>query len=138
VIFGGLHYFNPEVKAFGAAVMMPQYIWFGLFFGICAIMDDGLELAWGAHAINNIFLSVFFTQESSALQTPALFNITDYNPLIDFAGLVVMSLLFIFIAKKSFGWPHWNYLLAKVQPGAEQTDEEEYFQEEDEYQYDEQ
>ena len=62
-----MHYFNPEVKAFGLAVILPLYIWFGIFFGLCTLMDDGIELALGAHTINSIFLSVFFTQESSAI-----------------------------------------------------------------------
>ncbi len=137
IIFGGLHYFNPEVKEYGAAVMLPQYIWFGLFFGICAIFDDGLELAWGTHTINNIFLSVFFTQDASALQTPALFRVTDYDPLIDFFGLMVMSLLFIFLAKRSFNWPSWNYLLEKIHPSPDQEEEEEFYEEEDEYANDE-
>ena len=115
LLFGGLHYFNPEVNAFGLAVTMPQYIWFGIFFGLCTIMDDGLELAWGAHTINNIFLSIFFTQESSAIQTPALFNISDYSPLVDLFGLLILSLVFIYLAKKKFAWPEWKYLLAKIE-----------------------
>ena len=114
-LFGGLHYFNPEVKAFGLAVTMPQYIWFGIFFGVCAIMDDGLELAWGVHTINNIFLSIFFTQQSSAIQTPALFNVTDYSPLIDLIGLFMLSLVFIYMAKKRFEWPKWDYIFAKIE-----------------------
>ncbi len=138
LIFGGLHFFNPEVKEFGAAIMLPQYIWFGLFFGVCAILDDGLELAWGAHAVNNIFLSVFFTQDASALQTPALFRVTDFNPLFDFFGLIVMSVIFILLAKRTFNWPSWNYLLEKIHPKPEQQQEEQYLEEEDEYQYDEQ
>ena len=28
LIFGLMHYFNPEVSEYGAAVMLPQYIWF--------------------------------------------------------------------------------------------------------------
>ena len=115
LIFGGLHFFNPEVKEFGAALAIPQYIWLGIIFGICTLMDEGLELAWGVHAINNIFLSVFFTQDSSALQTPALYRITAYNPLFDLIAVILISTLFIFIARKKFSWPHWNYLLLKIE-----------------------
>ncbi len=114
LIFGGLHFFNPEVKQFGAPIVMPQYIWFGIFFGICALMDEGLELAWGVHAINNIFLSVFFTQDSSALQTPALYRITEFSPLFDLISLFLLSVIFIFVAGRKFKWPAWHYLLAKI------------------------
>ena len=121
LLFGSLHFFNPEVKEYGAAIVMPQYIWFGIFFGICALMDDGLELAWGVHAINNIFLSVFFTQDSSALQTPALYRITEFNPLFDLISLFFLSVIFIFVARHKFKWPKWHYLLEKI----DQTDQKE-------------
>ena len=114
LIFGSLHFMNPEVKEYGAAIVMPQYIWFGIFFGICALMDEGLELAWGVHAINNIFLSVFFTQDSSAIQTPALFRITDFSPLFDLIALFTLSIIFIFVARRKFKWPEWHYLLEKI------------------------
>jgi membrane protease YdiL (CAAX protease family) len=114
LIFGSLHIFNPEVKAFGVAVMLPQYIWFGIFFGICTLMDEGLELAWGVHAVNNIFLSVFFTQDSSAIQTPALYRITEFSPIFDLIALFVLSIIFIFVARQKFKWPEWQYLLAKI------------------------
>ena len=119
LIFGSLHFFNPEVKEYGAAIVMPQYIWFGVFFGICALMDEGLEMAWGVHAINNIFLSVFFTQDSSALQTPALYRITEFSPLFDLIALFTLSIIFIFVARRKFKWPEWHYLLAKIdKPGS--------------------
>ena len=135
LIFGGLHFFNPEVKEFGAMIVMPQYIWFGIFFGICALMDEGLELAWGVHAINNIFLSVFFTQDSSALQTPALYRITDFNPLADLIALFILSIIFIFVARKKYKWPEWNYLLAKMdKPDNKEEDLSDYIENEyDEY-----
>ena len=114
LIFGGLHYFNPEVKEFGVLIMLPQYILIGIVFGVCTIMDEGIELAWGMHAINNIFLSVFFTQNSSALQTPSLFRITEFNPVIDLVALFGVSTLFIFIAHRKLKWPEWTYILARV------------------------
>jgi len=132
LIFGSLHFFNPEVKEYGAAVVMPQYIWFGVFFAICTLMDEGLELAWGIHAINNIFLSVFFTQDSSALQTPALFRITAYNPIFDLISLFLLSVIFIFVARRRFRWPDWNYLLEKIDPPVQEEDGQSEFIE-DEY-----
>lgn len=114
LIFGGLHFSNPEVKAYGAMVTLPQYLWFGIILGICAIMDEGLELAWGMHAMNNIFLSVFFTQDSSALQTPALYRITSFNPLYDSIAFFILSIIFIIIAYKKFKWPGWRFLMMKI------------------------
>ncbi len=137
LLFGGLHYFNPEVTEFGAWITMPQYIWFGIFFGICALMDGGLELSWGIHSINNIFLSVVFTQDSSALQTPALYKITDFNPTVDLVVLLVLTLIFMLFASRQFGWDSWSYLLAKIDPPENLDDEEADFPAEyDEYEND--
>jgi len=135
LLFGGLHFFNPEVKEYGPAIVMPQYIWFGVFFGICALMDNGLELAWGVHAINNIFLSVFFTQDSSALQTPALYRITEFSPLFDLISLFLLSVIFIFVARRKFKWPDWHYLLAKIdKPDPKEEDLSDFIEDEyDEY-----
>ena len=69
-----MHVMNPEIKEFGFLTMMPQYISFGLLFGIISVLDNGIELAIGAHAANNIFLSIFVTQKSSTLQTVAMFE----------------------------------------------------------------
>ena len=55
LLFGLMHAFNPEVKEFGFFTMMPQYIVFGLIFGIITILDDGIEASMGAHTANNIF-----------------------------------------------------------------------------------
>ena len=114
LIFGGLHFFNPEVKEYGTLSVVPQYIWFGIVFGICTLMDEGLELAWGVHAMNNIFLAVFFTQDASALPTPALFRITAFNPLFDLIAFFSLSVLFIFLARRKFVWPEWGYLLERI------------------------
>ena len=135
-LFGGLHIFNPEVKEYGVLISLAQYVWFGIVFGICVLMDEGLELAWGVHAMNNIFLSVFFTQDSSALQTPALYRITTFNPLFDLIAFLILSTLFIYIARQKFQWPGWDHLLAKVEypikPGDDfMASQEDEYEEED-------
>ncbi|MBM3420269.1 MAG: CPBP family intramembrane metalloprotease [Bacteroidetes bacterium] len=104
VIFGLLHSFNPEVKDFGFLTMMPQYILFGLVFGITVLLDDGIEIAIGAHSANNIFLAVMLTHKSSALQTPSVFEQLDVFPWLEFAGLFVMSSVFLVLLGKKYGW----------------------------------
>jgi membrane protease YdiL (CAAX protease family) len=104
VLFGLMHAFNPEIKEFGFLTMMPQYILFGLVFGVVTILDDGIETAMGAHAANNIFLSIMLTHKSSALQTPAVYEQIDIFPWMEFAGLLIMSFLFILILGRIFRW----------------------------------
>jgi len=95
LLFGLMHSFNPEIKEFGFWVMIPQYVLFGLVFGLLTIFDNGIEIAMGAHAANNVFLSVFVTQESSALQTPAIYEQQQVNPWADFLSLLIISIIFI-------------------------------------------
>ena len=104
VMFGLMHSFNPEIKAYGFWLTMPQYILFGLFFGIITVLDDGVELAMGVHASNNILSSVFFTSESSVLQTPAVFIQKEIVSFKEIIILFTMSLFFILIAQSKYKW----------------------------------
>lgn len=114
ILFGLLHSFNPEVKEFGFFTMMPQYIAFGLIFGIITIIDDGIEAAMGAHAANNIFLCIMVTSESSALQTPALYAQYNIHPWIEFTAFCVTGVLFISVLKVIFRWDNFSVLFEKI------------------------
>jgi uncharacterized protein len=114
VLFGLMHAFNPEVKEFGFFTMMPQYVVFGLIFGIVTILDDGIEAAIGAHAANNIFLCIMVTHESSALQTPAVYQQQNVYPFTEFAALLVTGIIFIIVLKLIFKWDNFPVLLGKV------------------------
>ena len=81
--FALIHGLNPEVSEFGFWSVMPMYFMFGVVFAIVATLDDGIELAIGLHAANNVFSSIFITSKSSALQTPALFFQKEIDPFRD-------------------------------------------------------
>ena len=115
VLFGLMHGLNPEVKEYGFFTMMPQYIFFGLVFAVLAMMDDGIELAIGAHAANNAFLSIFVTNEDSALQTPAMYEQLEIHPWMDFRDQVIMSLVFIAIIAIIYKWKDIRKLYGRIQ-----------------------
>jgi membrane protease YdiL (CAAX protease family) len=114
VLFGLMHAFNPEVKEFGFLTMMPQYILFGLIFGTITILDDGIEAAMGAHTANNVFLCIMVTNQSSALQTPALYEQHNIYPWTEFAGLIFTGIVFIFLLSKIFRWKDFSVLFGEV------------------------
>jgi membrane protease YdiL (CAAX protease family) len=114
VLFGMMHGLNPEVKEYGFFALMPQYIFFGLVFGVLAMMDDGIELAIGAHTANNVFMSVFVTNEDAALQTPAMYEQLKIHPWIDFRDLVIMSLVFIAIMAIIYRWKDIRKLYGRI------------------------
>lgn len=104
VLFGLLHIANPEVKEFGFAIMMPQYILMGLMFGLISIFDDGIELAMGIHAANNIFISLFMTHPSSAFQTAAVFRVTEVDPVSGLIEIIVFGGIILAVFYKLYGW----------------------------------
>jgi len=115
LLFGLMHSFNPEVKEFGFLTMMPQYVTFGLIFGIVTILDDGIEAAIGAHTANNIFLCIMVTHESSALQTPAVYEQQNVYPYTEFAALLVTGIIFVIVLKIIFKWDKFSLLLGRVE-----------------------
>ena len=123
LVFGLLHIFNPEIKEFGIALALPQYIILGLILGISTLMDDGLELALGVHAINNVFLAIFLTFDASALQTPALLSVKEINPLVDLIELIIASVIFVLWASRKYHWNKWTVrLFGKVSQEEMKTD----------------
>lgn len=116
LLFGLMHSFNPEVEEFGFLKMMPQYVLFGLIFGIITILDDGIEAAIGAHAANNAFLCIMVTNRASALQTSAVYEQINIYPWIEFGGLLVTGFVFVIILRKIFGWGTFSVIAGKVEP----------------------
>ncbi|WP_020532175.1 CPBP family intramembrane glutamic endopeptidase [Flexithrix dorotheae] len=104
LLFAAVHASNPEVKAFGEFFAMGQYLFMGLLFGYVTIKDKGLEIAWGAHAANNICLSLFITNESFSLQTHALFLQHEVYPTFDLISLIIAGGCFILICWLIFKW----------------------------------
>lgn len=114
ILFGLMHSMNPEVRDFGFWTMIPQYMFFGLIFGIMTILDDGIETAIGAHAANNAFLCIMVTNQSSALQTDALIIQHNVYPWIEFSVMLIMGVLIIFLMNLIFKWKNFPVLFEKV------------------------
>jgi len=115
IFFALMHVLNPEVREFGFLTMMPQYLLFGLIFGIITILDDGIEAALGAHAANNAFLCIIVTSKSSAIQTPALYEQLEINPWSDLLTMLFMGLVVILLLKIVFKWKSFSVLFSRVE-----------------------
>jgi len=114
VLFALMHGPNPEVKKFGFLTMMPQYLVFALVFGVASILDDGIEVAMGAHTANNLFLCIFVTNSASAIQTPALYVQKNVYPWTECIGLLICSVIFIIVLAMIFKWKNFSLLWGKV------------------------
>jgi hypothetical protein len=112
VLFGLLHSANPEVGQLGQVVMI-YYIGTGIFLGIVTLMDDGLELSMGYHAVNNIFAALILTNDWQAFQTDALF--IDHSApafgLDNLVTIIIVQPLLLLVYSKVYKWKNWKQKL---------------------------
>ena len=116
--FGLMHIANPEVDKLGPVVMI-YYIGTGLFLGIITLMDEGLELALGFHAANNLFTALLVTADWTALQTHSILkDLSDPSEMAlaeIFVPVFVVFPILLFILSKKYSWTDWkNKLLGRV------------------------
>lgn len=109
VLFGLMHIANPEVGKMGYIIMV-YYIGTGFFLGIITLMDEGLELALGFHAANNLIGALLVTADWTALQTHSIFkDISEPSAGIDvLLPVVVIFPILLVIFGKKYGWSNWK------------------------------
>ena len=112
VLFGLMHIANPEVGKIGYIIMV-YYIGTGFFLGVITLMDEGLELALGFHAANNLIGALLVTSDWTAFQTHSIFkDVSEPAAGFDiiFPVCVIFPILILIFAKK-YKWNNWNYRL---------------------------
>lgn len=114
LVFGLMHITNPEVSKFGMLPAMVQYIGFGLLLGVIVVMDGGMEMAFGVHTINNIYLLTLVSYSGSVIETPALFHIGEINVTVTTIGFIICAVVFLMILKVLFKWKSFSWLLEPV------------------------
>ncbi|MFD2823745.1 CPBP family intramembrane glutamic endopeptidase [Lacinutrix iliipiscaria] len=118
IVFGLLHIANPEVEKLGYVIMV-YYIGTGLFLGIMTLMDEGLELALGFHAANNLFTALLVTADWTAFQTHSVLkdmsDPTSAGFFDVFMPVFVVFPIILFILAKKYNWSNWkDKLVGKV------------------------
>lgn len=111
ILFGSAHLMNPEVDAYGVPIMWSYYALFGFFMGAIALLDEGLELAWGIHLANNLVSSVLLTTESSVIKSYALFTEKSSNLHLEMLAWLCCAIITFFIFKKRYGWHNFRLLI---------------------------
>jgi membrane protease YdiL (CAAX protease family) len=108
-VFGSLHLANPEITALGYEFVI-LYITVGFVLGIMTLMDDGLELALGFHAANNLIAALLLTADWTVFQTESILidisepslGITDW-----ITPFIVFPILLTVFARK-YSWTNWK------------------------------
>ena len=115
-VFGSLHLANPEITALGYEFII-LYITVGFVLGIMTLMDDGLELALGFHAANNLIAALLLTADWTVFQTESiLIDISEPSlGIIDWISpFIVFPILLALFARK-YSWTNWKEkLFSKV------------------------
>ncbi|MEE9365018.1 MAG: CPBP family intramembrane glutamic endopeptidase [Cellulophaga sp.] len=109
VLFGLMHLANPEVEKLGYGIMV-YYIGTGFFLGILTLMDEGLELALGFHAANNLITALLVTADWTAFQTDSIYRDIS-EPVLGwdvFVPVLVVYPILLFIMSKKYGWTNWK------------------------------
>jgi membrane protease YdiL (CAAX protease family) len=111
LLFGFMHFGNPEIDKLGPLLMV-SYVSMGFFFGIITLMDEGLELALGYHAGNNLLISLLVTSDWTAFQTNSLFLdvSTPDVYMLAFMQLPMLLILLVLFSWK-YGWNNWRQRL---------------------------
>lgn len=118
VLFGSLHFWNPEVEKLGYIIMV-YYIGTGLLLGIMTLMDEGMELSLGFHAGNNLVGALLVTADWTAFQGNSILrDISDPEAGVDIIlPVVIVYPIFLFIMAKTYRWTNWKEkLFGRVNP----------------------
>ena len=118
LLFGIIHGQNPEIEKFGGVVFI-FYIGSGLFAGIMTLMDEGMELALGWHAANNMTIALLVTADWTALQTHSILKDISNPDSLPLSEVLIPVLVFfplvLYIFSKKYGWKDWSEkLLGKI------------------------
>jgi hypothetical protein len=109
VIFGSMHLSNPEVLKMGNIVFV-YYIGTGLFLGIITLMDEGMELALGFHAANNLVGALLVTSDWSAFQTHSILkDVSEPQAGLDvILPVIVIYPILLYIFSSKYNWTDWK------------------------------
>ena len=113
ILFGIMHAANPEVGKMGYGIMV-FYIGTGFFLGILTLMDEGLELALGFHAANNLTAALLVTADWTAFQTNSIYKDVS-EPTLGWDILIPVLVIYpilLWVFSKKYGWTNWKDRLA--------------------------
>jgi len=109
LLFGIMHIANPEVEKLGYGSLV-FYIGTGLFLGILTLMDEGLELALGFHAANNLVTALLVTADWTAFQTDSLYKDIS-EPALGWDAYLPVFVVFpilLWIFARKYRWKDWG------------------------------
>ncbi|MDP6770492.1 MAG: CPBP family intramembrane metalloprotease, partial [Anaerolineales bacterium] len=113
IFFTAIHLLNPEPYEYGFGPYVTGMMIFGIFVSLLTLLDGGIELAVGYHAVNNLWVALVVNTELTSMHTPSLFIIPidgyEFFPgtPVELITLVIMFLVF----NRKYQWINLSKLL---------------------------
>jgi hypothetical protein len=95
IVFAIPHLANPEIEA-GPWLLATSYFVVGFGLGLVSLRDNGLELAIGVHAANNL-LSLVANYPDSALPVASIFTVALLDPVYALISTILIYIAFYLI-----------------------------------------
>src|SRR5262245_1317191 len=90
------HLANPEISA-GFVPLVLFYTGFGILLALVTIRTQGLELAIGVHAANNLFSDLIANYKGSALETASIFFINELDATYSLVSFIIAAYTFYIV-----------------------------------------
>lgn len=114
LLFAMMHMSNPEVDKIGYGILI-YYGGIGLLLGIITLMDEGVELALGFHAANNVIGALLVTSNWTVFQTNSVFlDVTPEGHIETMDFVIQLAIVFpvlLILFAKVYGWKDWKLKL---------------------------
>ena|ERR1711965_1018935 len=92
------------------SILLVHYVATGLFLGILTLMDDGMELALGFHAGNNLLIALIVTADWTVFQTTSILKYIGEPNVINqslFSLSIIYPILLFYFSRK-YNWTNWK------------------------------
>lgn len=90
------HAANPEMATHSVLIGLGYFV-MGFFLTLITLRDNGMELALGMHAGNNLFAALFANYSITALPSPSFFTIQTLDPVYSLISLVLGMIVFYLV-----------------------------------------
>ena len=107
LLFGLPHLSNPEASS-DVFVSLLAYSLTGFVWGWVSYKSGGIELAIGAHVINNIYGLVLVGYDNSAISTTSIFKTAELDMTSSLIQSAVMFAIWVLFLKRNQNWNFKN------------------------------
>ena len=106
LLFTAPHLLNPEPYEYGFAPYVTSLLIAGMFFAFITLLDGGIELATGVHAVNNLWIGLIANTDITVMPTPSVLvtHLERYAFFPDIFSEIVVYLILLAVLGWKYKW----------------------------------